>query len=288
MSVFTEANEDAMSVTPDQAATGPRVGFLQAFENSYNAQTRASAMFGIENEMQNVEAEQMQKLRDAGIDASEVPQLGALRYPMYMETARYYEDGGEPETAQRLKAYDERITKLREKYPDMGLMTSEEIWSNVKSKAQSYEQEYNRSRTTIGGTVGNFIGGTVGAFNPESDPLNTLTLNVGGMGRSILTRVAGQGIAQGAIETVNQALGVQEQRRLLGLDYGVGDAVSRVTGASPCKGLVRSLPVASVAFSRALRSTRRQPRYRSGHRCRIRRLSHVRSFLPTRTLQRRS
>lgn len=242
MSFFNEENKDALSVSPDAAATGPRVGFLESWAVSYNEQVRASAMYGIENQMGILENEQREALRKAGVE--NIPSLmmddaGAL-YPSdnntiggaYLDTARFFEDGGDPDMANRLTEYDKRIETLRKEYPNLNLRTSREMWDNVKSQAQSYEDRSNNDRRTLAGSIGGFLGGAVGAINPASDPFNFLTLPVGGVGKSVVGRIAGQAGAQGVIEGFNQLSGVQEQRRLLGVQYGLGDAVSRVTGAA--------------------------------------------------------
>lgn len=242
MSFFNEANEDAMSVTPDAAATGPRVGFLESFEVGYNAQVRASAFRGIENEMYKQDDAQVRAMRRAGIeDAPGLASRTSLGLPTsmleilddsaYLDTARFYADGGEPEFGNRLKEYDDKINKLREQYPQLNLKTSREMFDGVRAEAQSYEERAANERRTFGGSVGSFLGGAVGGFNPGSDPLNVITAPIGGSGKTVAGRIAGQAGAQGLIEGVNQLTGVQEQRRLLGLDYGVTDAVARIGGA---------------------------------------------------------
>lgn len=244
MSFFNEANEDATTVAPEAAATGPRVGFLESFAVGYQEQVRASAMYGIEDQMWRLDAEQTEALRKAGIE--NIPQLSPESFGMlaenlpgppndpgdYLNTARYFEDGGTPEFASKLDEYDKRIGELREKYPNLNLRTSREMWENVKGAAKEAEGRAVNDRRTMGGSVGGFLGAAVGGMNPNTDPLNFLTTPIGGAGKTILMRVAGQAGAQGLIEGVNQITGVQEQRRLLGLEYGIGDAVTRVAGAT--------------------------------------------------------
>lgn len=244
MSFFSEASDDALSVAPEQAATGPRVGFLESWAVSWNEQTRAAAMYGIENKMWQLDNEQTRAMRKAGIE--DVPMLSpdsigfwadnmpgpAAGVERYLDVARYYEDGAEPGFATQLQDYDKRIEDLREKYPNLNLQTSRQMWERVQSEAQQYEQQAINNRRTIGGEIGAFMGGALASLNPNTDPLNFLTLGVGGIGKTILGRVATQGAAQGVIEGINQVTGVQEQRRLLGVDYGLGDAVSRVAGAA--------------------------------------------------------
>lgn len=239
MSFFNEVNEDALTIAPEAAATGPRVGFLESFAVGYEQQVRTAAMYGIEKAWFEAEAAQVEQLRKAGVE--DVPHLadGAFGFlgagsfsGDYMEAARFYEDGGDPEIAQRLDQYDAKIKEYQKRFPALSLRTSREMWDNVRATAQEYEQRGNNDRRTFGGTLGVFAGGMIGAVNPEADPLNFATLGVGGIGRSVLTRIAGQGGAQGVVEGVNQITGVQEQRRLLGLDYGPGDALMRIGGAA--------------------------------------------------------
>lgn len=268
MSFLSEASEDATSVAPEQAATGPRVGFLESWAVSWNEQTRAAAMYGIEDQMWKLDSEQTRAMRSAGIE--DVPILSpdsvgfwadnmpgpAAGVERYLDVARYYVDGAEPGFATQLQDYDKRIEDLREKYPNLNLQTSREMWERVQSEAQRYEQQAVSNRRTLGGEIGAFIGGSLGALNPNTDPLNFLTLGVGGVGKSIIGRVATQGGAQGVIEGINQITGVQEQRRLLGLDYGLGDAVSRVAGAAIGGAAVQGVGEAiGVGLRRWFRST---------------------------------
>lgn len=244
MTFLSEANKDAISVSPEQAATGPRVGFLESWAVAWEEQTRAAAMYGIENQMWQRDSEQVRAMRDAGIE--DVPYLSpdsvgfwadnmpgpAAGVERYLDVAKYYTDGGEPGFATELQEYDKRIGELRERYPNLNLQTSREMWEGVQAEAQRYEQAAINNRRTLGGEVGAFLGGSLASMNPNTDPLNFLTLGVGGIGKTIVGRIATQGGAQGVIEGINQITGVQEQRRLLGVEYGLGDAVSRVAGAA--------------------------------------------------------
>lgn len=240
MSFFNEQNRDEMSVAPEAAATGKRVGFLESFAVGWEEQVRGAAVYGIQEAMRSVEDRQLQAMREAGIE--DVPALSSAAEDFwqniinpgneYMDAARFYEDGGDPSIAGQLSDFDKRIETLRETYPDLGLKTSREMWDEVRSTAQEYEQRASTDRRDLFGQIGAFAGGSLGALNPNTDPLNFATLGVGGVGKTVIGRIAGQAGAQGLIEGVNQITGVQEQRRLLGLDYGVGDAVSRVAGAA--------------------------------------------------------
>lgn len=244
MSFFNEANRDAYSVSPDAVATGPRVGFLESWSVSWNEQVRASAMYGIEDQMWQFEDQNVKALRQAGVE--NIPFLSResigwfsdnLPGPVagsnnYLDVAKFYEDGGDPAMSNKLQDYDKRIAELQEKFPELGLRTSREMWDATKGIAQEYESRAMNDRRTLGGNVGAFFGGAIASMNPNTDPFNFVTLGVGGVGETALMRILSQGAGQGAIEAVNQITGVQEQRRLLGLEHGFGDAISRIGSAA--------------------------------------------------------
>lgn len=240
MTFFSEPNNDAVSVEPTAAATGPLVGFLDSFETSYNSQVRGAAMYGIEKAFNDAAIEQTEKLRRAGIE--NIPNLSESAVGFfgwgsfdndYLDIARFYQGQDiDPDVRNQITAFDTRIEELRKELPDLQLKTSREIWEDIRGQAQRYDMKERTDRRTLMGTVGSFIGGMAGAFNVESDPWNVATLGVGGVGRSVGMRIATQGGAQGLIEGVNQVLGVQEQRDLLGLSTGLADAAMRVGGAA--------------------------------------------------------
>lgn len=240
MSFFTESNKDAKSIGVEQASAGPVVGFFKGFEYAYQAQTRAAAVYGIQAAMWDEEDQQVQAMRRAGIEDVPVLTPGQSDFWQglvnpgneYLDAARFYENGGDPAVADQLSSFDKRIEDLRAKYPDLGLQTSREMWDTVRSKAQAAEANTTTARNDFGGAVGGFLGGTIAALNPNTDPWNFATLPVGGAGRNVLTRVLGQGLAQGVIESINQFTGVSEQRGLLGLDNSLADAATRVGGAA--------------------------------------------------------
>ena len=255
MSIFTEANEDAYSVAPDTVAEGPKVGFLDAFNTSWDAQMRTASQFGIESALQEEEDRQARILWDAGIrdipklyDPDERSVIGgvfdfasAIFPPIrqaefalgqsgdYLDVARNAlgEEVGSNSLA-RIEAYDKKIEELRKARPDLRLYTSKDMFSVVRTKAQDVEQREQTMRTGWGGFLGSLAGGGLASFNPKTDPLNYFTLPIGGVGKTAGMRIATEVGAQGAIEAVNQVTGVQTERRMLGLGHGFADAASRI------------------------------------------------------------
>lgn len=248
MSFFAEPNVDAMTMSPSEIATGPRAGFLRSFETAYKTQVLGNSLFGVQSAMQDREDKQRQALRDAGEEdipsisqQADAPLRSLTDFGQdYWDTAKYYQSGDVPafyqdesslRVGKRLELYDTKIAALKQKYPALGLQTSKEMFDSVKTEAQQYDQRARNDRQDLWGSIGSLAGGMVGGVNPNTDPLNFATLPIGGGGGSIVTRIAGQAGIQAAAETVNQFSGVQEQRRVLGLDSGFVNAAESVIGA---------------------------------------------------------
>lgn len=258
-----ELNKDAMSPVPwEEAASGPYVSQLEGFRQAWKAQATGSAQMGMTESLSKKDAEQARMLRDAGeIDAPvlsndlsdwylsrgvERPLFESGDYP---DIYRYY--GGEgttPDIEKQIEEYDNRIEAMRLKYPNMKLRTSRDMFDETVSEGREAERVLGASR---GGNVGKFIGGAVSSMNPRTDPLNFSTMAIGGAGKNLAIRVAGQMGAQGVIESLNQVFGVQEQRKIMGMSYGAVDAVERVGMAAVGGGLMQGVGEGTGAIIKA-------------------------------------
>ena len=131
MTFHSEPNRDAMAGADDTVSTGPSVGFLEAFNTAYEAQTRAASQFGIEYHMSELDNQQTKALRDAGV--ADAPSLiGELTnyygldaehftpFDEQYQTGEYLEvarnvagEGDVPWIGERSKQYDDKIKALR-------------------------------------------------------------------------------------------------------------------------------------------------------------------------------
>lgn len=263
MTFFSETNQDATTVAPDQATSGPLVGFFGAWNSAVDAQMRASSQFGIEYFMHEQDWAQTKAMLDAGVenppqlilqvegrgpgedsfwfrsigqtlrdDSGYYEDFLPERSRPYVDTARLY-TGGEvdEQTKLRVQEYDKRVEEIRKNHPELTIKTSREMFEQVRTDAQKAEARESAQRRTWGGSFGGFLGGAVSSLHPGTDPLNFYTLGIGGAGKTALARIAVQTGAQGVVETINQVTGVQEEREMLGLSHGFGDAAMRVGGA---------------------------------------------------------
>lgn len=242
MSVFSEPNRDAYVTPIDNASVGPKLGFLGALEASYDAQVRTNSMFGLEAAFREQEQEQIRSIRAAGgqppksLNESEDGTFGGftggVNSKRYLQAARYFIDGKDEDGIGGIIAQREtELAGVAEKHPDLQLRNLREIFDTTREKAQKSESRWNEAPTGIAGDIGGFIGGAAAGIDPRTDPLNFITMPAAA-GETALARIGAQAGAQGLTEGINQITGVQENRRLLGLDYGLGNAAVAVGGAA--------------------------------------------------------
>lgn len=244
MTMWNEENKDAEWVPPENGALGPRVGFLDRWATSFDAQNRTAQTHGIENSFRDEEAQQIRALKDAGVE--NIPSLSPYAHGIfsdfsigpvygsknYLTIADFLSRGGDENVANFVEEYDKRIDELKNKFPALGLRTAQEMYDAVTHKAVKAQSDLDTQRTTFMGDVGGFLGGTIAELNPRTNPFSFMSLLAGGPGKTVAVRVGAQAGIQGATSAVNQLTGVQNERDLLGLESGVGDAASRVAGAA--------------------------------------------------------
>lgn len=293
MTFLSETNQDAYSVTPDVAASGPLVGFFDSFNAAMEAQMRTSSQFGVEYYMQELDWQQTQAMIEAGVENP--PQLilqiegqepgnenrlwGNSVSQLVREDSGYYEDfvpersrpywdaarmyagqDVDQQIARRVQEYDARVAAIREQYPNLSLRTSQEMFESVRDNAVSAEALEQTQRRTWGGSFGGFFGGALASLHPGTDPLNFYTLGIGGAGKTAMQRIMFQTGAQGMVETVNQVTGVQAERDVLGLSTGFGDAASRVAATAIGAGALQGIgELVGAGVKRWFRSTPDDP-----------------------------
>lgn len=243
MTFFNEENVDAKSGGAETLSHGPRVGFLDRFATAWDTQQRTSAQEGMWAAYSDEEDAQLRSMKKAGIE--NMPRIGMEDligfgtaifgdddFFLYKRAAKFYSGDGDAKTAKRMRDYDARIEELKSQYPDLNLKTGRELFDEVIRKGREAEDRMNTQQTTFGGKIGEFLGGGLASMNPRTDPLNAMTLGVGGPGKTALARIAAEAGLQGAVELGNQLTGVQEQRERMGLSHGAGDVATRVAGTA--------------------------------------------------------
>lgn len=229
MSIWNEANRDAMSMPPNEASGGNRLGFLKSFESAYDLTTRYYSMFGAEEALRQEELANSQRIRDAG---GEPPELDAPRaFNPLTPYTDVIEDLTNPDTERsRRRIGQKREDKLRgmkAQFPKANIMTYGEMFANVRRKSDEARARAERE-TTISGDIGWFLGGAVGGLDPRTDPLNFVTIPIGFGGKTVLQRIAGQALVQGGAEAGSQVLGARENQRALGGDPTIQESLLQI------------------------------------------------------------
>ena len=131
-----------------------------------------------------------------------------------------------------------RLKALKKKHPE--IQTFEEMWAAIQAQAKKTERhaaDVTNRADGFGGAVA-FASGMVGAFN-TNDPLNIITLPLGGWGKSAVWRILQETGIGGVTEAINQVLGVHENRELLGLTNSVWRSAQQILFAAGGAGVFR-------------------------------------------------
>lgn len=248
MSIFDTVNPSAERGDEASVAYAPTAGFFDGFNMAYEAHVRASSMSGLEHAFESADEEQAQAWGNVH-DGGRVPRLRDVAG--YEALASYFVDGEglEPWQVQALKDYDAAAARANKE--GAKVRPAKDIFSNVQKLAQRAERDVSMTPTTGLGDVGQFLGSTLASMDPRTDLFNFLTLPVGGAGKTVAARVGSQVGAQGVIETVNQLTGVQENRRLLGLDHGFAQGATQVIATAAGAGVLQGFGEGALALGRA-------------------------------------
>lgn len=208
---------------------GPTSGMGENFDAGYQDQSRNNALFGMEAQIEeDYVANQALVHRLTGEAPRNYPlavYTFAARAAEGADPAGFWQRSpggqgfGDPDQ-QRMwddfSANERRLAELKLQNPDV--KTFADIWAGVRAKAQDIERNTAdvEHRAGVMGTLGGFAGRVAGSFTWR-DPVNLGTLGLGGVGRSVATRILTEAGANAGIEAVDQFYGVQEGRRMLGL-----------------------------------------------------------------------
>jgi hypothetical protein len=240
VSIFERKNPRAEEIDYTKVPYSETADFITGYQRAYEAQVRGSSIEGIDYQLMKAYGENSSIIAK-GLEGGAANRAMFSGQGFELSDVPYHLAGEKPFTGESLKsynAYNQRILELQS-FGVEGLRTLDAVWSDIKSQAQIAESAYSQGPSSFTGSVGGFIGGMLGSLDPRTDPLNFLTLPVGGIGKTIAGRIGTQMGAQGAVETVNQFTGVQENRRLLGLDYGLKQAFTTIAGTAIGAGVLQ-------------------------------------------------
>lgn len=250
MSMFDTPSVDNASGV--EATAGASRGFAQSVSDAYNAGYKAMSVLGVRQELDRVQREQDTQIQKV---TGKWPEPVLVDGSDQADLARFFEEGGTPDIADAIAKHDKMLSDLSSKHPELKLKTSSELWGQVKDEAQKAEQ----IAASPGSTIGGFIGDTAAAFDPRVNLPNTLSLGVAPFGKTVALRVASAAGLGGVTQALSEVTGVNENRRLLGLETGFGDSATRVLTTAVGGAAIQGLGEAAVAGVKKLAGRRPAP-----------------------------
>lgn len=238
-------NREAISTAGEEATEGAPTTFGENYGINFEASRKLESMFGLEYEFREEDRRNLQEIeRITGEKMDELPlELAgglARRYAGEPETG--YENVRDMYFANRagidLEAQDNRFNELKQKFPQ--IKTRQEVFAELQKKSQELNalRSDMGDRSTTGGWWGGFLGAMMGSFS-ERDPLNLASLGVGGFGRSLAAKVLTEAGMNSAVELADQALGVTENKRILGVPQTWEQVALDVAAAGVGAGIIR-------------------------------------------------
>jgi hypothetical protein len=251
------------SMVGNTPIAGPTLGVVDSFGLGYETQRVAGSAAGAQFEMRSRLEEQRTRFEEAGVlddPANVFPHpndLGAFSLineaveagvPLDELDTSAFTMSEVGEARFFLDNWDATIAPL---VP--GTPTLSEMFADVQTSAQELEA---RSAMSDMSVVGSFGGAMAGSFT-GADPLNQITVGVGGFGKTIWQRLATEGLTQAGIEGTNQLTAVPENREILGLDpFTPGEVAFNIAaagvGGAALRGVAEGAPPAFRAAERRL------------------------------------
>lgn len=239
MSFMSQVNEDELYVRPEQASRGSTVGFIEGMQRSYEYGKLFDSQLGVAQAMIDAEYANRKRIQDAGGKAPESLYTKVAPEDDYNPTftgrayrvAKAVADGDFGLYAALAGANDAALKDLQKKYPAAGIRTYSEMFEDTRKNYEKMKLQ-NERNYSAGGNIGWAVGAMGAGVNPDVNPLNFWTLQMGGAGKTIAGRIASQGVAQGAVQAVAEVTGVRANKRLLGENPTVQDSLINVGAAA--------------------------------------------------------
>jgi hypothetical protein len=236
--------------SPLDATVGARAGFgdsfVAAFENQAKNWSTFGAAFDLRDRVRAVASEQ-------GVD------LGPWFTPARSSQIFDYVQNGKPLKDDQLISLRETMKTANE--ADANSPTFESLVGEVQASGEATEFTAQKTQTRsrgLGAFAGTLAGSMVGSFTP-ADPFNILTLPAGGVGKTLLNRLATEFGANAAIEGINQFTGVPENRRQLGLSITPQEQFANTVFAGMGAAAFRGIGEGIGFGLRTIRNKVRQP-----------------------------
>lgn len=256
MSFFDDGHVDTL---PGAAQPLKRVGLFEGIDIGFDQQYRVDSPFSLAYEMEGEwlkTIKEYERITGESSGFAEIPAVNYARYSNFVqgeEQSFWSRNIFSGEVAPNVQADLEKFAAFNEKIKaldDPRLKSFETILEEAAALQQEVEQRTQTSGGTAG-TIGQFIGGVAGSFTGR-DPVNLATLGLGGFGKSIAARIATEMGIAGAIGGATDALGVNPNREIVGLEQRspLQSALFAAVGAGAFRGVGEAIPALARRLGR--------------------------------------
>jgi len=205
---------------------GPASGFFQGVGAGYEQQYEVNSMYGLEDEVYDRWQKSLSTLETASGQRYEMP-LAHRDINNYIAAVEgkdpsvFYQaitlHGFDPTELRKNREGFQRANEAIKALNNPAIPSMEAIVQQVKQHRKEVEERAGIVSQTggFGTAVGQFIGGVGGSFSGR-DPMNILSLPVGGFGKTAAMRIATEMGVLGGLTAVQQYGAVEPDRDLLG------------------------------------------------------------------------
>lgn len=233
-----------------QGSAGPTVGAWDYFTQSVEQQFRVDSQQALQEEIRNRWLENLETFATQGGQRFEEPPT-LTAYTRYLDNIEGKEPGWFDDFDLETKAGVKRLEEADLAIRQSGGKSFSEVVQEVYAMQRETEERTASmgERAGVGATVAGFAGATVGSFSTR-DPLNVISLPIGGGGRTIATRIALEMAVGGAVVAATDVVAVMPNRARAGLPERslLYDVAAGAIGAGVIRGGFEGIAAGSRAF----------------------------------------
>lgn len=238
MSIFDNDAPVREAISMDDAARGPRLGFMGAFDQAYHTQLLTAGTYRVEAALREQEAQQIALAKQYGADLSPVSDrqpLGSFAVwnsDPYWRASKGLPAQNDPSGAPITAANDKILTDLQQKHPQAGFKTYAQQTADVASNAQGAAADYANSTWDRSGHVGGLLGMFAASANLRYNNALPVAAGLTPIGRGMgavagaAARVGFGGALGGVQGAVSNLTGDNQESQVLGMpSQSFGQAV---------------------------------------------------------------
>jgi len=206
-------------------AVGKPSGFFEGIAQGYEQQYRVDSPYSLEAEVVDAWKETIDLYRERTGEqpgfAMDMAALNSYARTLQGEDISVFQQGiggGVPKELQENISKFQAFNEALKASGDPDFKSFEQVLEEVFAMQQDVEEQSALLGETggVSGAIGQFIGATAGTLTTR-DPLTLGTLGLGGIGKTVLARVASSGAVSGGLTAVTELGAVQANRELAGL-----------------------------------------------------------------------